>query len=423
VRAPAPSPRRAFAWLFRLVWGDDVDQAIHGLLAFSFAETLAFASLWTYMAIWAIDELGASNGQLGIALLLTAVASAVFGYVGGHLSDRFGRKPLMLTGLAFQTALVLALVFVDGVLTGLVLLVGVAGAAGVSIGASQALVPDLVEPTRQEEAFAAVRVASNLGVVVGPPVGGLLLWDERWPLFFLGLAALGAIALAVAIRWVPRRGAYSPESPPERRSLGVIGRDRVFLVFLASTVLAYVVYVGFEVAMPVAAVDSYGLAPSTWGFLIVINAAAVAFLQLRLTKRVARYSPPLRLAAAIPLMGLPFLLLTIDASLATIVLVLALFVIGEMLWVPTSQAIVARLAPADVRGAYMGVFSASSSVGFALGPLALLQLRGASGDYAMWLFLAAVSLVAAVAGVLAARQAEPAPALPDEPLPEGPSVR
>jgi MFS family permease len=408
VLTPAPLPRRAFARLFRLIWGDDVEPAIRGLLAFSFAETLAFASLWTYMAIWAIDELGATNGQLGIALLLNSVASAVFGYVGGHLSDRLGRKPLMVTGLTFQTGLVVALVFSEGVLLGLVLLVCVAAAAGVSIGASQALVPDLVEPARQEDAFAAVRVASNLGVVVGPPVGGFLLWDERWAIFFLGLAVLGAVALLTAIRWVPRRGAFSPEGPPERRSLGVIGRDRAFLVFLGSTVLAYVVYVGFEVAMPVVAVDSYGLAPSTWGFLIVINAAAVAFLQLRLTKRVSRYSPALRLATAIPLMGLPFLLLTVDTSLATIVVVLALFVLGEMLWVPTSQAIVARMAPADVRGAYMGVFSSSSSIGFALGPLILLQLRGAEGDFAMWYFLATVSLAAGAFGALAARGTEPA---------------
>jgi predicted MFS family arabinose efflux permease len=416
VLSPAPLPRRAFSRLFRLIWGDDVNPAIRGLLGFSFAETLAFASLWTYMGIWAIDELGATNGQLGIAFLGDAIVGAVFGYLGGHLSDRYGRKPLMLAGLTGQTALVVVLGFADDVLAGLVLLVAIAATAGLAIGASQALVPDLVEPAGQEEAFAATRVASNLGVVIGPPLGSFLLWDERWTLFFLGLAALGVVALGVAVRWVPRRGAFTPESPPERRSLGVISRDHVFLIFLGSSVLAYIVYVGFEVAMPIAAVDSYGLSPSTWGFLIVINAGAVAFLQLRLTKRVARYSPALRLAVALPLMGLPFLLLTVDASLVTIVLVLVLFVVGEMLWVPTSQAIVARMAPADVRGAYMGVFSASSSVGFALGPLALLQLRGEYGDHAMWLLLASVSLAAAAAGVLAVRRAEPTGKVAEEPV-------
>jgi predicted MFS family arabinose efflux permease len=423
VLTPAPLPRRAFGRLFRLVWGDDVDPAIRGLLGFTFSETLAFASLWTFMGIWAIEELGASEGQLGIAYLANAVAGAVFAYLGGHLSDRLGRKPLMLVGVSGHAVLMLGLVAADGVLLGLAIVVVVSAMAGLSFAASQALVPDLVEPSHQEEAFAAVRVASNLGVVVGPPLGGLLLWGNRWDLFFLGLAALGALALATAIGWVPRRGAYSPEMPPERRSLGVIGRDRIFLVFLGSSMLAYIVYIGFEVAMPIAVVDSYGLAPSTWGFLIVINAAAVAFLQLRLTKRVSRYSPTLRLAVAIPLMGLPFLLLTVDTSLAAIVFVLVVFVVGEMLWVPTSQAIVARLAPADVRGAYMGAFSSSSMVGFALGPLILLQLRAVEGDHAMWFFLAAISLAAAAAGALAAQGSEPAGPVAQEPLPEGPSVR
>ena len=91
------------------------------------------------------------------------------------------------------------------------------------------------------------------------------------------------------------------------------------------------------------------------------------------------------------------------------------FVVGEMLWVPTSQAIVARMAPADIRGAYMGVFSSSSSVGFALGPLILLQLRGAEGDHAMWVFLATISLAAGAAGALAARGAEPTAPVAAEP--------
>ena len=83
------------------------------------------------------------------------------------------------------------------------------------------------------------------------------------------------------------------------------------------------------------------------------------------------------------------------------VFVIVVFVIGEMLWVPTSQAIVARLAPADVRGAYMGAFGSTAAVGFALGPFIGLQLRQASGDAAMWSFFAAVSVAAAVTGALA----------------------
>jgi MFS family permease len=86
-------------------------------------------------------------------------------------------------------------------------------------------------------------------------------------------------------------------------------------------------------------------------------------------------------------------------------LVILVFVIGEMLWVPTSQAIVAGLAPEDVRGAYMGAFGSTAGFGFALGPFIGLQLRGAYGDSAPWYFFAAVSVLAAATGAAAVRGA------------------
>jgi MFS family permease len=81
------------------------------------------------------------------------------------------------------------------------------------------------------------------------------------------------------------------------------------------------------------------------------------------------------------------------------------FVIGEMLWVPTSQAIVAGLAPEDIRGAYMGAFGSMAAIGFALAPFVGLQIRGSFGDTALWVVVAAVSLVAAATGAAACRVA------------------
>ena len=75
------------------------------------------------------------------------------------------------------------------------------------------------------------------------------------------------------------------------------------------------------------------------------------------------------------LMGGPFLLLPLNGSLPLFALVILVFVIGEMLWVPTSQSIVAGLAPEDLRGAYMGAFGSTAAFGFALGPFVGLQLR------------------------------------------------
>jgi MFS family permease len=92
-----------------------------------------------------------------------------------------------------------------------------------------------------------------------------------------------------------------------------------------------------------------------------------------------------------------------SGSVAMFLWVMLVFVVGEMLLVPTSQAIVAALAPEDIRGAYMGAFGSTASIGFALGPFTALQLRGTYGDDAAWYFFAAVSIAAAASGGAAVR--------------------
>src|SRR5262249_14584478 len=96
-------------------------------------------------------------------------------------------------------------------------------------------------------------------------------------------------------------------------------------------------------------------------------------------------------------------LLPISAAVPVVLLVIAIFVVGEMLWIPTSQAAVAAFAPADIRGAYMGFFGGSWSVAWALGPFLGLQIRGAVGDTTMWVAVACVPVVAGVAGAAAVR--------------------
>jgi predicted MFS family arabinose efflux permease len=101
-------------------------------------------------------------------------------------------------------------------------------------------------------------------------------------------------------------------------------------------------------------------------------------------------------------MGAPFLLLTLSGTVPTAAVVILLFVFGEMLWIPTSQAVVAAIPAADIRGAYMGVFGASWAVAWALAPFGGLQVRNAFGD-TMWACVAVISVAAGIAGALAAR--------------------
>ena len=89
---------RLFARLFRLVWGDQVEPALRPVLAVGLGGSIAMSALWSFIGIWAIERLGASSSELGIAFLFGALAATAGGYLGGHLSDHFGRKPLILLG-------------------------------------------------------------------------------------------------------------------------------------------------------------------------------------------------------------------------------------------------------------------------------------------------------------------------------------
>jgi MFS family permease len=384
-----------------LIWGDDLDDALRPVLGVTLVSSAAGSATWSFMAIWAIEELDA-KAELPFALLASAVLAMLSGFIGGYLSDRVGRRRVILFGSAIMVGYPLLLLsLVDAKWAGLAALslAGVFGALGGSV--SQAMVADLVAPERHQAAYASVRVAANVGVVIGPPLGGLLLILGSWSLLFPSVAILSGIAWLVAFRYLPHRGAYAPEGPPERGSLAVILRDKRFLIFLGSAVFAWLTYVAYEVVLPVSIVDGYGYEPQAWGFLVWVNPLLVTLLQVRLTRATAPVAPAPKLVVAMLVMGLPFLVLVWSHSLAAIVFVVVVFVFGEMLWVPTSQAVVADLAPSDIRGAYMGAFGSAPAIGFALAPLIGLQMRNSFGDEATWAFFAGVGVVAAVLGGLA----------------------
>ena len=388
----------------RLVWGGDVDPALRPVLAVSFAGSVAGATAYPFLGVWAVKELGASQSLLAVGYLCMAVVSGIVGYVGGHSSDRIGRRPLILIGGGLQTLTPLALLLVGHhVQLGIAALALLPAFGALGGAADQAMVADLVAPERHVDAYASVRVASNLGVVIGPVIGGALLLGGHWSHLWIGTLLLGACAYGVALRYIPRGGAYAPEHPPERGSLRVILRDSPFLLFMAASVFATMTYIATETLLPISVTTTHHLSPATWGFLMILNPLAVTLFQLRLTRLTAHVPASLKLGVAMPLMGVPFLLLNVNGSAPAIALVIALFVCGEMLWAPTSQAVVAALAPADIRGAYMGVFGSTWSIGWALTPFLGLQVRHAYGDATMWMCVATLGVLAGIIGLVAAR--------------------
>jgi predicted MFS family arabinose efflux permease len=366
----------------------------------SFTYSASFSTFWVYVGIYAVKGLHWPASRVGLLFLASAPAAAVANYLSGRVSDRVGRKPLIFWSFLASAANLAVLAWLGGEATAiafaLVVLQGVIGAPAFSL--DRVLVADVVDAEAREAGFATVRVATNLGALVGPPLGALLVYVEGWTAFLLGIAALGVAGAILTARLIRARRPVKEVHPGALRE---VARDRPFAFLLLSTLLAFTDYCGFETVLPVIAVSVYGLAPSTWGVLVVISPTLVVLCQLRLTRATARVAPGPRLAAATLLMGLPFLLLLFSTSVAVIAAVIVVFILGEMVWMPTSQAVAAKLAPAEARGTYFGALAAMTGPAWTLAPFLAFQLKAHGGVRSVWLFFAAIAVGSAVAGLAA----------------------
>jgi predicted MFS family arabinose efflux permease len=389
--------------------GGDIDRRVASVAAVALAYSASFSTFWVYVGVYAVKGLGWPAARVGILFLLSAPAAAVANYLSGRISDRVSRKQLIIGSFLASAANVAALSVLGHAAPfafALIVLQGVIGAPAYSL--DRVLVADLVpEREGRERAYATVRVATNFGAFIGPPVAAVLIFVGGWTTFLLGISAVGILGAALATAFLPETGGALREAELERRPLRVVAQDRAFVLLLLSTLLAFTVYCGFETVLPVIAVTDYGVAPATWGVLVAISPLLVVFGQLRITRFGARLRPGARLGAAIVVMGLPFLALVASGRTAVIAGVIVVFVLGEMLWMPTSQAVAAQLAPARLRGTYFGALAAMTGPAWTLAPLIALQLRAAAGVRAVWILFAGVALAGAAAGIAALGAAAP----------------
>ncbi len=374
--------------LARALFGGGLDRRVAPIVPVSFTYSASFSTFWVYVGIYAVKGLHWPASRVGLLFLASAPAAAVANYLSGRISDRTGRKPLIVASFLASSANVLLLTWLGGTTAlafVLIVVQGVIGAPAYSL--DRVLVADLVpDDESREPAFASVRVATNLGTLVGPPLGALLVFVAGWTAFLLGIAVLGVVGAAFAIALLPPADAIAEAREPG--SLRTVVRNRPFSLLLLSTLLAFSDYCGFETVLPVLAVSAYGLAPSTWGLLVIISPALVV-------------PPASRLAGATLLMGLPFLALLASNHVAVIAAVIVVFVIGEMVWMPTSQAVAAQLAPPHARGTYFGALAAMTGPAWTLAPFVAFQLRAHAGVGSVWLLFAAIAVASAAAGAAA----------------------
>ena len=322
----------------------------------------------------------------------------------GRLSDRYGRRPILMSSLAGACVSYLILGFATSI--GWLLVSRMLGGfmAG-NISAAFAYASDVSEPQKRAASLGLIGAAIGIGFTVGPAVGGVLAGNDLRTANFMLPAAVSAGLSVLAILLV---AFMLPESTTaqlraERHGgprIGPIGLllERPLLRFVAAAALLVTVAQSIlDSILGLWALDKYGFGPRTVGLLIFCVAVLAVLTQGALVRiLVPRLGEP-RLAMIGILSFVTGLLIVSGAgSVGFTVLGLALCGIGVGAFTPSNSALASQQSAAHERGAVMGTYQSSSSLARVIGPFASGPLYAMFGSKAPFLAGACAALPAAL---------------------------
>ncbi len=341
-------------------------------------------------------EFRLSEAQTGLAIFAYGAGSIVSILTGGYLSDRLGRRRTLLISLCGSGILAVAMGFAPslGVFSVLLLLFGFV--ADLYRPASSAIVGDLLPSARRPVGFAALRVAINLGFAGGMALGGFLA-DANWRILFWADGATTLAFGAVVFLTIPDT---RPAVTLENAARGALGagpwRDRVFhLALVSSFVFAIGMFADLTI-LPLTLSQSAGYPSYVYGSLLAMNGLVVGLLEIPAAAWLRRYRR-LRVAAlGMACGGLGIGMTGLDFHWAWLALSILVWTVGEVLTMPQHMAFVADWSPPAARGRYLGLYSATWSLGLALNPIVFLPLHSRLSEGAFWLVMGVVAFAPAL---------------------------
>jgi DHA1 family tetracycline resistance protein-like MFS transporter len=390
-----------------------------------------FGVIWTTVALDLIGfgiilpvlprfaaDAGATPTVAGFLVASFSVAQLLFSPIWGRVSDRIGRKPVLIVSLVGTAIGSLLTGLAGGALAVLFLGRIVDGASGASVSVAQASVADIAEPEQRARLLGLLGAAFGAGFALGPAIGGLAaLVDHRLPFFIA--AAIASVNALAAIKRLPETHpearatgeqiAASPTSPPSPRE----GRTEVagLVQLMVVAFLAMVAFSAFEATFSLLTQVRFDLSESgTYGVFFVIG-VAIVFVQAGLIHPINAALGEvntIRLGLACNAAGLA--LVAIDAGWAALAPGLVLLVLGQGMVLPTLTSAVAGRARKERRGVVLGFQQSAGGLARVVGPAtagALFQHVGIASPYIVGAVLALVAfaLVPAVRSEVAATSA------------------
>ena len=366
------------------------------------ATRFTFFMVWPYLAIILHKQHGLDAFQVGAFLGTSAIIGNILGFYTGYLSDKFGRRMVIIGGLFSSITALVTLGLSDSLILILIAMV-VQGVSRSAIeGSGKALLTDELEDRKAKDLALHVRYyALNIGASFGPLVGVAFGLTGKQTTFLLVAATMAAYLVAALIifsRKPPKKGANKSSFFTFRAVLQTLADDRRFLIFVVAMFLGLIAYSQLE-----SGVVQYlrvALHPDVIAFYPIItltNGMTVLIFQFPLLALTERFAPATRSMIGIGLMSVAFAMMAVVPVTNEPLFLTAIFVlsVGEVILFPTLQILIDRMAPEDMKGSYFGA-AALAGFGFAAGPIiggALLEYFGGNG---LWWSMAVLTIVVAM---------------------------
>lgn len=338
---------------------------------------IGFTVLIPVLPLYA-ERLGASDLEVALILSVYALAQLVFLPVWGWVSDRIGRRPVILVSLLGTVGSFIMLTFADSI--GMIYAArALAGFFAASIGTAQAVVTDVTSPSERAGGMGIIGAAFGAGMIVGPMLGGLTAAiDDKAP--FYSVAALAAVNFVLAWTWLPESRPVEIEPPnwkelrqtfiPTPLRVAMMVHDRRIALYLYFFFHLFTAFAVLEALITLYAGKQFGKQPLDVGYLFMWIGVVLFVTQGVLLRRlVAAVGESRLVAVGMFTMAVGLAAVAWAPSFVWLYLVGTLIAFGNGVTFPAFTSLYSKACEAENAGELLGQSQAMATTGRIFGPL------------------------------------------------------
>jgi MFS family permease len=350
-----------------------------------------------FLVHYLTEHLAVSASLAGLAVSAYGVGGVITAPIAGRLCDRTGPFTIMRGSLALTGIVLLVIPLVHSFAAVVALTFVWALVADAGRPATLSALTETIPPEQRKAAIAVNRLGVNLGMSIGPAVGGFLAMAS-FPLLFVvdGLTSLAAAGLLTTLLWSTRRSLAAahhlaverdhdrPRAAVRHRGGTGVLSDRAAMAFFVSMFLIGLVFMQHQGAMPLYLVRDLHYRESFYGILFVLNTLMIVAIEVPLNLAMSRWSHRHATMLGVLLFATGFGALGIVRGPLAITATVVIWTFGEMVLFPVSTAYIADLAPPGRSGEYMGAYSSTFSLALIVGPWAGTAALDRFGPIVAW---------------------------------------